>query len=388
MSSYAGAASAAAVAWVKNDALPLWHRLGWDPGQGGFVERLDKCGCPDFTAPRRVRVQARQVYVFAHAAVLGWYEPARQVALDGFDWLVAKCRKGPGFVHVIEADGTVVDGRYDAYDQAFALLALAWVFRLTGDSQVRRLIDEELAFIDSEIADPEHGGWREGVPPALPRRQNPQMHAFEAMLALYEATGDAAFLRRAETFLALLQTRLFEPKTGTLLEYFGPTFAPSSDPAKLVVEPGHHFEWVWLLAAYARMSGKPLPPQTMHLYDWARAHGLGIDGLVIDECRPDGTALLPSHRLWPQTEYIKANLALAEHGLSAEAACRAEIAFASLAKYYFTRDPVGGWIDRLDAEGRILDGRMPSSSFYHIFCAIAEAARLGATRQARDPLVK
>ena len=324
----------------------------------------------------RVRVQARQIYVYAQAATLGWYQPARQVALDGFDWFVSKCRKGDGFVHIIEADGAIIDGRIDSYDQAFALLALAWVFRLTGDSAVRSMIDGLLAFIDDEIADSKNGGWLEGVPATLPRRQNPQMHAFEAMLALYDATGDEQFLRRAGDFLTLLESRLFDRKTGTLLEYFEADFSPSADPANLIVEPGHHFEWVWLLATYARLAKTPVPVLAQPLYDWASGHGLTSDGLAIDECRPDGSVLQATRRLWPQTEFIKANLALEELGQTG-AAARADAALDSLMARYFTKTPAGGWIDRLDAAGGISDSRMPSSSFYHIFCAIAEAARLG-----------
>jgi mannose-6-phosphate isomerase len=46
---------------MTEHALPLWSTEGWDPATGGFVERLDQDGNPDRLAPRRVRVQARQI---------------------------------------------------------------------------------------------------------------------------------------------------------------------------------------------------------------------------------------------------------------------------------------------------------------------------------------
>ena len=50
------------------DVLPLWSSEGRDLKSGSFVERLDCDGKPDLVAPRRVRVQARQIYCFAKAA--------------------------------------------------------------------------------------------------------------------------------------------------------------------------------------------------------------------------------------------------------------------------------------------------------------------------------
>jgi hypothetical protein len=64
-----------------NHALPLWSKEGWDRTTGGFVERLDQEGRADRLAPRRVRVQARQIYCFAKAAQMGWYPDGREIAL-------------------------------------------------------------------------------------------------------------------------------------------------------------------------------------------------------------------------------------------------------------------------------------------------------------------
>ena len=51
--------------------LPLWAGRGWDAQRGGFVDRLGADGESDREAPRRLRVQARQIYCFARAAQLG-----------------------------------------------------------------------------------------------------------------------------------------------------------------------------------------------------------------------------------------------------------------------------------------------------------------------------
>src|SRR3979411_3313657 len=93
-------------------ALPLWSGEGWDPISGGFVDRLDQDGRADRAAPRRILVQARQIYCFAKAAQMGWYPQGREIALKGLDHLLttAKAPDGrPGYVHLLAPDGAVLD---------------------------------------------------------------------------------------------------------------------------------------------------------------------------------------------------------------------------------------------------------------------------------------
>ncbi|MEH2610369.1 mannose/cellobiose epimerase-like protein (N-acyl-D-glucosamine 2-epimerase family) [Bradyrhizobium sp. AZCC 1693] len=92
--------------------LPLWSTEGWDDEAGGFVDRLDRDGRADRLAPRRVFVQARQIYCYAKAAQMGWYPEGRAIALQGLEHLLAKAKAPdgkPGFVHTLKPDGTVLD---------------------------------------------------------------------------------------------------------------------------------------------------------------------------------------------------------------------------------------------------------------------------------------
>ena len=68
-------ASADFTAWCKV-ALRFWAENACDP-RGGVYEQLFMDGSPDADHLRRVRVQARYVYVYAHAAHLGWYEDSK-----------------------------------------------------------------------------------------------------------------------------------------------------------------------------------------------------------------------------------------------------------------------------------------------------------------------
>ena len=54
-------------------------------------------------------------------------------------------------------DGAVLDPLRDTYDHAFVLLALATVYALDRDAQVRAEIDALLAFLDTHLRSPNGG---------------------------------------------------------------------------------------------------------------------------------------------------------------------------------------------------------------------------------------
>jgi mannose-6-phosphate isomerase len=359
-------------AWAVEQALPLWSTTGWDSARGGFVERLHKDGSADAEAPRRVRVQARQIYSFAKAAQMEWFADGKEIALKGLDYMLSKARSpdGKGFVHLLSPDGAVVDGKRDAYDHAFVLLALATVFAVTKDAQVRAEIDTQLQFLDRELRSP-HGGFIEGLPPSLPRRQNPQMHLLEAMIALYEATGEAQFQNRAGDFFGLFVGNLFDQQTQVLGEYFEEDWARINP---VVVEPGHQAEWLWLLRGFERNTGCPTGRFRTALLKSA-LRSPDATGCLVDETDAAGTVVQSTRRLWPQTEIAKAFIAQAETS-EAGAEDEAKRALVRLQTHYLNHPVRGGWYDQFDAQGKSLVDVIPASSFYHIVCAISEAEQV------------
>ena len=95
--------------WLSTSALPLWWSLGADHQLGGFHELLDGNGAA-VPAPRRARVQARQVFVFATAAAGGWSGPGREAAMHGMTWFRRHYLRDDGFFRSeVEADGRVTD---------------------------------------------------------------------------------------------------------------------------------------------------------------------------------------------------------------------------------------------------------------------------------------
>lgn len=358
-------------ALMIDHALPLWATAGWDRQRGGFFERLDKDGSPQLETPRRVLVQARQIYCYAKAAQFDWYPGAKELALNGLDYLLSKARSPDGgFVHLLAPDGSVADASRDTYDHAFVLLALANVYQLAQDAQVRAEIDTTLRFIDQRLRSP-HGGFIEGLPPAMPRRQNPQMHLLEAMVALYDATGDQVFQNRAGDFFGLFVGNLFDQRTQTLGEYFEEDWSRINP---VVVEPGHLAEWTWLLKGFERITGCPTARHRTALMT-SLLRFRDAAGCLVDEVNADGKIVKPSRRCWPQTEFAKAWIAQAESG-EAGANEQARAALTLLKTHYLDHPVKGGWYDQFDSDGRSMVDFIPASSFYHVLCAASEAEQV------------
>src|SRR5687768_11931338 len=111
--------------WLLQSAWPLWLERGVDWARGGFHEHLDlgaiRCRA-DF---RRLRVLARQVYVFSTAAVYG-VERAAEAAELGLDCLLRRARQADGgYARRFDLRNEAVDLTRDLYDHAFVLLAFA-----------------------------------------------------------------------------------------------------------------------------------------------------------------------------------------------------------------------------------------------------------------------
>lgn len=363
--------------WAIEQALPLWSSNGYDHKRGGFHERLNADGTPDLTCARRLRVQTRQIYVFAKAAQRGWFAPARQRMFDGLEFLLSKYRAPdgkPGYVFALAPDNTVSDDLRSTYDHMFVLLALASVASVSGDAQVRAYLDDAWTFVEEHLTLPD-GSFVEGIPPSLPRRQNSHMHAFEAMLALHESVRHPQALPKARMLLDMLRDRFLDRETGTLREFFDDQWRPAAGDAGDRVEPGHHAEWAWLVRRYERLSGTTCGRLATDLLQTALRWMDVRTGFLVDEVDRRGTLRRSSKRLWPQTELAKAWIAEAESGNTA-AKDNALSALHAFAHYYLDCPVAGGWIEQFDAAGHPLTGLIPATSLYHIFCAITEANRV------------
>jgi mannose/cellobiose epimerase-like protein (N-acyl-D-glucosamine 2-epimerase family) len=369
-------------AWLRETLIPAWIARAVRPGRAGFVEMLDPSDpARDFGPVRTTLVTARLTYVFSHAHLLDPQSGALAAAHHGFAFLRDVCREGGPrrFLHSVHEDGTPVDARTDLYDLAFVLFAMAWYYRATQDDQALAIADEVIGFIENEMAHP-LGGFVEDTLGMLPRRQNPHMHLLEAFHALAESTGEKRWLDHASAIVRLAREHLVDTETGTLGEYFTDDWKPAAGAAGMVCEPGHHFEWTWLLLHHWRLTGDVEARDLAEmLYSFAIRYGVddGSTGplAAFDVFDRNGTVTASTKLLWPQTEAIKAFLARIEFLDDADAAERLDRHLASLFRW-FVAPETGLWFNQLAKDGTPTQTVIPVRVLYHLLLALAEWERV------------
>lgn len=358
-------------------ALPFWAEAGVDRVHGGFHEALDLRGQPAVVDFRRLRVTCRQIYVFSHAATLG-FAPGLPAAWRGFHYLVSKGWMGRerGWARRLTTLGEVLDDAPDLYDHAFVLFALGWLHRASGDPQALVWAHRTLDFLESHMRHPTAPGFLHARPPSGWRIQNPHMHVLEAALVLYETSGNARFAELAYEMATLFTTRFFDAKTGTLCESFTEQLSRAPGEPGRVTEPGHQFEWAWILAGYQRLLGEPMGAVARALVAFAERHGVDpLSRATFNAVRDDGIPLDRGSRTWPNTERIKAHIALFDlDGTDPREPLTQTLRL--LLDRYLAHQPSGTWIDHFDGEGVSVAATIPSATLYHLVLAFSEVFRV------------
>jgi mannose/cellobiose epimerase-like protein (N-acyl-D-glucosamine 2-epimerase family) len=187
---------------------------------------------------------------------------------------------------------TLDDDTNHCYGLAFVLLAYAHGV-MAGIDEARAWLEEtwqlmEQRFWDSEYAlyaDEASADWT--LKPY--RGQNANMHACEAMLAAFEATGDTKFLDRAELLASHITQRQAALANGLIWEHYHADWTIDwdynrDDKSNIFrpwgFQPGHLTEWAKLLLILERH--RPLPwlkPRAEQLFKiameraWDHEHG-------------------------------------------------------------------------------------------------------------------
>lgn len=376
--------------WFLTQAFPLWQTQGVDHQRGGFFEKLGAHGTP-LEEPRRSRVVSRQLYVCAAAGRLGWPTDTHALLTHGLDFLLNRLRNPDGtFASSVDVTTGIRDTRFDLYEQAFALFALASVHE-TRPEAFADLPGVALTTLARLREGWQHvrGGFHESQPPQAPLRANPHMHLLEAALQwLRVSQGHAhapAWGELADEVTALALDHLLDAPSGLVTEWFDLDWRPLPGERGSEAEPGHQFEWGWLLMQWAL--ARPDHPRQAEAM--AAAHRmidlgeqLGVDparGVAINTLGTDGRWRDANAKLWPQTERIKAwvtRAELAERASSMEAAAqalaRATTAAQALLRY-LEHPLAGAWHESLDAQGHWQAQDTRASSLYHIVYALETA---------------
>jgi len=183
-------------------------------------------------------------------------------------------------------------------------------------------------------------------------KSNPHMHLFESAIAWMQVDSDQEWKVLGQELVNLALTKFIEPTTHMLGEYFDSNWNHFLENGSFVYEPGHQFEWAWLMSLYQELTGQDLMAVRHQLFRLANEHGTSsIRKIAFDEMWSNHTPKLESSRFWPQCERIKAAVRLGtevDTSLQSIYSKAADDAMETLFKFFGT--PLNGlWYDQLSA---------------------------------------
>ncbi|MEZ5797803.1 MAG: AGE family epimerase/isomerase [Paracoccaceae bacterium] len=368
--------------WFRDVFVPGWLARVAHPA-GGVCDHLGADGRPDTGAPQTVLALSRSLFTLSHLAQLSG-DAALTAGAGRLAAALPRYRKAPGlYRQAVDGDAAAApDPALEvarSYDQSFVLLALATWNRLQPGQEQE--IEAIWAALTRPLCDPATGLLRndDSAAPAPDPAQNPHMHLYEACLQAAEMSGSALWLDRAAGIRARALRHFLDPETGSIAEFLAPDLSPLPGPQGARREPGHQYEWAWLLRREVELGGDPaVGGVAARLMDFAGRHGHAqsgpMRGAVFDAVAPDGGVIEDSFLLWPQTEAIKA-LAQSHIAGATGAGDRARSLLVLMFERWFAGRPAH--VNRLDARGGCLWPQALTRLFYHLALALSEGGRAG-----------
>jgi len=355
--------------WLVDHAYPLWSKQGVDARNGGFIEVLDQHG-HDTHQSRRARVQPRQIYSFAMAQQFKWQGDIAGIVRKGANYFIEHYQRQDGLFRTLcDTSGRAMDDRAFLYDQAFALLAFASAAKaLNARDEFEARAVALLNAMQKHLRINAHGFISSDFHTDV-RESNPHMHLLEACLAWSRIGKDACWSMLVEELADLAMTKFIQPN-GALKEFFNNKWRPASGIPGRIVEPGHQFEWAWLLLQCDGRDAQRRRDAALKLIDIGERYGVR-NGVAINALLDDFSVHDVNARLWCQTERIKAGVLAGQITGEKKYLDMASDAAKGLLRYFDT--PVKGlWFDIQQPDGTLIDAPSPASSFYHIIVAIAQ----------------
>jgi mannobiose 2-epimerase len=296
-----------------------------------------------------------------------------------------------GYWWSIAADGAVLRDSKHVLGQAFAIYALAEYHAATGRREpldravaTYRLLEEHAAARHGGYIDALGADWKpiqdtrmgEGEP-NVPKSQDAHLHVLEAYTRLLSVWPDPAMRSSLANVVDVMTTRIFNPLTGHLGQFFAEDWTLRSD----LVAYGHDIEASWLLALAADALRDAGPAERVRrlavkLAETTLAEGVDSDGGVYYHAGPGGPTDT-NKEWWPQAEAVVGFL-------NAYQLSRQErFLTAALRTWDFIEAKIidhkqGEWFRGVTREGRVLDKELKVGFWkcpYHNARTCLEATR-------------
>lgn len=335
--------------------VPLWQGPGWNADMALPYEALDAAHHP--LPPQRYRAMAcaRQLYVFS--GLIGQLAGAEERAAALFRSLQQHFHDAEhgGWFYSIDSQGTPLDRSKDLYTHAFILFACAHYWDKVREPLVESVLNATLEVIAQRFTtndglyeaclDQDWSSLNTGP------LQNPLMHLAEAFLATLAVRADAPVQRALEQLCSAMHRRFIDPEHDVLME----------KPLGAVdnwFEPGHQFEWYFLLESSPSLRGSPLHASLDRAFAFTEQRGVDeSSGAVRAMLTLDGQSKDATQRIWAQAEYLRA-LTLRP---DSEAAVMRQLQ--ALLQHSLHAH---GWYECRDEKGEVSRRDMPSTTPYHL----------------------
>ncbi|HEV3156074.1 MAG TPA: AGE family epimerase/isomerase [Candidatus Baltobacteraceae bacterium] len=367
--------------FLATGMLPYWVRNGWETASGGLHERLDSDGRPIILGYRRLTTIARQLFVFSRGA----RDFPTAASADSAHRCYAELLRGfrdtrhGGWYFKLDLDGSPIDRTKDLYASAFVVFGLTEYASIFGVPQAAELAVETLALLhkklfqtDGWLAPAATEDWR---PLDRSLQANPHMHLLEAAVSSHSLTGADAARQLIDRIAELYEQRLIDRRTGTLREFFDNAGQPHPQDGH-IREPGHHFEWYWIIHQLPDERRKmELANISETMFAWGRRHGIDSrNGGIFDQVDEKGSVLRETKRLWAMTEGVKAFAAAYRIRQDPDDLRQ----LATLVEFLFDAylRPDGTWIEILNRDLSPFQTWMPPTTCYHLYLGLSEAVRL------------
>jgi mannose/cellobiose epimerase-like protein (N-acyl-D-glucosamine 2-epimerase family) len=337
--------------------VPLWLGPGWNADLALPYEAVDAEHRP--LPPQRYRAMAcaRQLFVFSSLIDHPSVPEAADRAAALFRSLQSHFHdaENGGWFYSIDPQGAPLDRRKDLYTHAFIIFACAHYWAKVREPLVESVFNAALTVVVERFADGtglyEAMLGEDWTSLSTGPLQNPLMHLAEAFLATLAVREDAATVGALDDLVLGMQERFVDNAHGVMLE----------KPLGAVdnwYEPGHQFEWFFLLDSSSRLRGSPLHASLTQAFAHAEAQGVDPQtGAVVAMLEVDGKVRDGTQRIWAQAEYLRA-LALRP---DSEAALGRELRALQTRFLH-----ASGWNECLDSAGQVSRSDMPSTTPYHL----------------------
>ncbi len=369
----------------------LAHWLKAMPMENGFFRiGLDRRWRPLEKQFATLVSQSRPLFVFATGYDVTGDESCLEAVMKGADFLLKHFRDtecGGWSWSVSPAGEPLPDERKSSYGYVCVIFGLAHAGRVTGEERFTEAaiscwedMKKRLRYSDGGI---KPGANRDFSKVRGANSQNPMMHLFEALLALYETTGSQSVFDDACELGDFIFTRLFNRDGGYLPEYYDRDWKPMPADKDGYIDLGHQIEWSFFLSRAVEMG---FPQKYLEigerLLDYGMRHGFDRDtGGVFPDADYDGRSCLRPEGMywWAQCELLRT---LMHYGTVRGRDDLWEPFAKSLAfvRRHFIDEKYGGWFTFYDPRGPLPD-KWDHKGFiwkvgYHAGGMYAEAARL------------